>query len=124
MTQPLALILYENLLPGSQLANRLRDLGYRVSQVTDAQQLIAQAEAEKPMVLVADLFSSNFDICAILRELRQNQATSHIPILAFFSPKHKELQAPAVQAGVNLVASDAAILSQLPRLLEQVLEVE
>lgn len=124
MTQPLALILYESLLPGSQLANRLRDLGYRVSVVTDAQQLVAQADLEKPMVMVADLFSSTADVCAILRDLRQNPTTSHIPVLAYYSAKHKELQAAAVQAGINLVASDAAILSQLPRLLEQVLEVE
>jgi PleD family two-component response regulator len=123
MTQPLAFVLYESLLPGSQLANRLRDLGYRVSTVPDAQQLVAQAEAEKPMVLVMDVYSSVADVCGVLRDFRQNEATSHIPVLAYYSAKHKELQASAVEAGATLVASDAALLGQLPRLLEQVLEV-
>lgn len=124
MTQPLALVLYESLLPGSQLANRMRDLGYRVSQVTDALQLVTQAEAEKPMVLVTELFNTTADVCSLLRELKQNPGTAHIPVLAYFSAKNKDLQNPAVQAGANLVAGDAALLGQLPRLLEQVLEVE
>jgi len=124
MTQPLAFILYESLLPGSQLANRLRDLGYRVSTVPDALQLVTQAEAEKPMVLVTELFNSTADVCALLRELKQNSATAHIPVLAYFIAKNKDLQNAAAQAGANLVAGDAALLVQLPRLLEQVLEVE
>ena len=36
MTQPLALVLYEKLLPGSQLVNRLQDLNYRVQTIADA----------------------------------------------------------------------------------------
>ena len=35
MTQPLALVLYEKLLPGSQLVNRLQDLNYRVQTIAD-----------------------------------------------------------------------------------------
>ena len=34
--QPLALVLYEKLLPGTQLVNRLQDLNYRVQTVNDA----------------------------------------------------------------------------------------
>ena len=34
MTQPLALVFYEKLMPGSQLVNRLQDLNYRVQAVT------------------------------------------------------------------------------------------
>ncbi len=124
MTQPLAFVLYESLLPGSQLANRLRDLGYRVSTVPDASQLLAQAEEEKPMVVVMEVFESAADVCAQLGALKQNPATSHIPVIAYFSPKNKDLQAAATQAGATLVAGDAALLGQLPRLLEQVLEVE
>ena len=41
MTQPLALVVYEKLLPGTQLVNRLQDLHYRVQAVTDADTLFA-----------------------------------------------------------------------------------
>src|SRR5262245_49139849 len=39
MTEPLALVVYEKLLPGSQLVNRLQDLKYRVQTVADPTQL-------------------------------------------------------------------------------------
>ena len=64
MTQPLALVAYENLMPGSQLVNRLQDLGYRAHQVVEVAKLVEVAEREKPMLVVIDLFFSKADICA------------------------------------------------------------
>ena len=58
MTEPLALVLYEKLLPGSQLVNRLHDLRYRVQVIADADTLVECAEQEKPMVVLADLAST------------------------------------------------------------------
>ena len=40
MTQPLALVVYEKLLPGSQLLNRLQDLNYRVQAIANADSLV------------------------------------------------------------------------------------
>ncbi len=40
MTEPLALVLYERLLPGSQVVNRLQDLRYRVQTVAEARLLV------------------------------------------------------------------------------------
>ena len=51
MTQPLALVLYEKLLPGSQLVNRLQDLNYRVQTVTEPSTLVECAEQSKPMLV-------------------------------------------------------------------------
>ena len=65
MTTPLALVFYEHLLPGSQLVNRLQDLGYRVQTVAEACALVAQAELARPLVVVADLASAKADVCAI-----------------------------------------------------------
>ena len=124
MTQPLALILYEKLLPGSQLANRLRDLGYRVLVVTEAASLVAQAELEKPLLVLADLASAQGDICAAITELRNYPATAHLPVLAFAEQRSADLQTQAHAAGATLVASDELVLAQLPQLLEKVLEVE
>src|SRR3954471_11529819 len=62
MTKPLALVFYERLMPGSQLVNRLQDLGYRVSTCTDLACVLAQAETELPMVLVMDLTSDHGDV--------------------------------------------------------------
>jgi len=124
MTTPLALVFYENLLPGSQLVNRLQDLGYRVQTLNDAQTLVLLALQEKPLVVVTDLASVNTDVCAIIRELKRNPETRHIPIIAFTDLKDGKLQSAATTAGATMVAGNDAILDQLPELLEQALQVE
>ena len=124
MTKPLALVFYENLLPGSQLINRLADLGYRVLSFHDGYLLLDQSEREQPLVVIVDLVSKRTDVCGEIKKLRSNLTTQHIPVLAFASEKNTALQDAARAAGATLVASDSAILHQLPHLLKQVLEVE
>src|SRR3989442_450923 len=51
MTQPLALVLYERLLPGTQLVNRLQDLNYRVQTLSDPALLVDCAKQAKPMIV-------------------------------------------------------------------------
>ena len=125
MTQPLALVLYEKLLPGSQVVNRLQDLSYRVQVVADAEQLVECAEQARPMLVLADLESKHYNVCAALKRLKQNSATKHLPIIAF-TGEHAtaELQDAARDAGAVLVATEAAILNHLPQLLDQALQVE
>lgn len=124
MTQPLALVFYDNLLPGSQLTNKLQDLGYRVQTLAGPEFLVSHSEREKPLVLIVDLFRSVEAICEAVEKLRQNPPTSHIPVLAFDGQNDPNNQARAIKAGVNLVANHKAAISQLERLLEQVLHVE
>ncbi len=124
MTKPLALVFYENLLPGSQLINRLADLGYRVLSFHDGYLLLDQSEREKPLLILVDLTSKRTDVCGEIKKLRANLTTKHIPVLAFASEKNAALQQAAREAGATLVSSDSAILDQLPHLLKQVLEIE
>jgi CheY-like chemotaxis protein len=124
MTQPLAIVLYERLLPGSQLVNRLQDLNYRVQTIADAGRLVECAEQSRPMLVLADLESTRNDVCAALARLKQNEATTHLPVIAFSGEGAAELQAAARTAGVTLVASDAAVLNHLPQMLQQALQVE
>jgi len=124
MTQPLALVLYEKLLPGSQLVNRLQDLKYRVQVIADAEKLVDRAEHAKPMLVLADLESSRNNVCAALARLKQNAATKHLPVIAFSGEDAAELQAAAKAAGVTLIVSEAAMLNHLPQFLDQALQVE
>ena len=123
MTRPLALVFYGNLLPGSQLVNRLQDLGYRVQAIGDVRTLVVQAVQEKPLVVVTDLAAS-VDVCPVIRELKKNPETKHIPVIAFSNMKDGRLPAAAMASGATLVAGGGAILDQLPELLEQALRVE
>lgn len=124
MTKPLALLFYEALLPGTQLVNRLQDLGYRVLTHTRAQTLVESARQARPFVMIVDLTTGNPGLCQRIQELREGAETSHIPVLAFTKDGQEELRAAAHQAGATLVTGDTAILAHLPHLLEQVLDVE
>ena len=124
MKQPLALVFYEKLLPGSQLVNRLQDMNYRVQTVTNAESLTACAEQEKPLVVFADLTSVHAHVCPAIAALRQNSTTRHIPIIAFAAGNTADLQASALIAGATLVVGETAILDHLPQVLEQALQVD
>src|SRR5215212_1443697 len=104
MTQPLALLLYEKLLPGSQLVNRLQDLGWRVHVIHDGSTLGKAAEEQKPVLVFADLQSTKHPVPGAIQGLRQSKSTEHIPVIAFTSDE--ALGKTAVEAGASLVVSD------------------
>jgi CheY-like chemotaxis protein len=124
VTQPLALVIYENLLPGTQLVNRLQDLNYRVQTVPDAAMLEKCAQEERPMLVVADLKSNRENISEAISRLKQNPATQHIPVIALAPAADVELQATGRAAGASLVINDAVIVTHLEQFLEQALRVE
>src|SRR5215472_10664224 len=108
MTQPLALVLYEKLLPGSQVVNRLQDLNYRVQTLNEAKMLVECAEQTKPMLVLADLESTQGGICAALSLLKHNSATKHLPIIGFRGDSAVGLDTAAQEAGVTLIVSETA----------------
>ena len=124
VTQPLAIVFYESLLPGRQLANKLTDLGYRVQTATVAAGVADLVRKERPMVLIAQLGLRHGDFCGVIAELKKDPAVAHVPVIGYTSTKDKKLQDAAVKAGAKLVAADSAILDQLPHLLEHALAVE
>ena len=123
MSEPLAVVYYSSIIPGSRVATRLQDLGYRVRTVPSLGDLAAVCEREKPIVALVEI-STAADGRREVKALRSNPATSHIPVLAFCGPHDKAFAAGAVEAGVSLVASNTSALEQLPLLLDQVLEVD
>ena len=122
--QPLALVLYEQLLPGSQLLNRLRDLRYRVLCCTDPHAILTVARQEKPIILFTDLRFQSADIYPVLRDLKAHPETSHIPVIAFTDPDQDLAHAAAAEAGATLIVSSDGILDQLEALLQQALHLD
>ena len=124
VTLPLAIVFYEDLMPGSQLVNRLQDLQYRVQAVTDPGELVAGAGSAGPMLILADLVSTRADICTLIKQLRSNPVTAHVPVIAFADDAEKALQEAARAAGATLVAADSAIVTHLVQFIERALLVE
>ena len=124
MTKPLALVLYEKLLPGSQLVNKLQDLNYRVYTIADAGALVDYAQQKKPFLVLVDLASSLSNVYVAIAKLKQNPDTKHLPVIAFASEQETESQETARKAGATLVVNEAAIITHLPQFLEQALHLE
>ena len=124
MTEPLTLVAYERLLPGSQLVNRLQDLGHRVHTLNDGAGLVEHALKEKPMLVIADVGPHNDRMIAAIGELRNNPDTAHIPVIAIADAVNVKLQEAARAAGATLVVNETTILVHLSQFLEQALQVE
>ena len=124
MIQPLALVLYEKLLPGTRLVSRLQDLKYRVETVSDPKALVACAQQEKPMLVLLGLDPSRNDLVEAIGHLKKDPATEHVPIIAFTPEEAPGLEESARQAGAAVVASESAITSHLSQLLDRALHGE
>jgi len=124
MTQPLALLFYEKLLPGSQLLNRLQDLGYRVHACNDVNELPELAKKEKPMLVFADLLERQGRVPVVIKSVRNNKETAHLPIIAFASGKEKQLLEYARMAGATVVVNEEVLLHHLDSFMDQALQVD
>ena len=123
MTQPLALVFYEKLMPGSQLVNRLQDLNYRVLVINNAALLAATAKRETPLLLLADLDASA-EVCTAIEKIKADPASAHLPIIAFAPDDKPELLAAAEKAGASFTIGESALAGHLPQLLDRALQVE
>jgi PleD family two-component response regulator len=124
MTKPLALVYYERLMPGTQLVNRLQDLGYRVQTVTEPALIMGSARTDRPMIALLDLVTTRANIFSIIKEMKADEETGHIPVVGFAAQTDHRLHDEATRSGATLVAYDDALLPQLPHLLEHALQVD
>jgi CheY-like chemotaxis protein len=123
MTQPLALVYYEKLMPGSQLVNKLQDLNYRVQTVNDPALLQSAARREGPLLVIVDLADGG-KVFSAIAGLKSDAATGHIPVIAFAADGAVAVMEAAQKAGANLAASEIAIANHLPELLNRALQIE
>ncbi len=123
MVQPLALVFYERLMPGSQLVNRLQDMHYRVLVLNNPAQLAVVARRERPLLVIADLAAPG-DICGAIEKLKMEAETSHLPVIAFAPDPEAALLEAARIAGAILAVGESAVTEHLEELLEQALRVD
>jgi CheY-like chemotaxis protein len=121
--EPLALVFYERLMPGSQLVNRLQDLNYRVLSLSDATRLAATVQRESPLLLFVDLATPG-DVCGVIATLRSTPATAHLPIIGFAPENAPDLLPAAQTAGANIAVTETAVINHLPQLIDQALRVD
>lgn len=123
MLEPLAIVFYERILPGTQLVNRLRDLKYRVQAVNNPAQLAAIVRREVPLLVFVDL-EARGNVAEAISRIRADAATAHVPVVAFAPDHRAELMTAAQTAGARLVVGESRLAGQLPQLLEQALQLD
>jgi CheY-like chemotaxis protein len=123
MLQPLAIVFYERLMPGSQLVNRLQDLNYRVLALNHADRLAATVQRESPLLLFVDLAAPG-DVCGTIAKLKSTPATAHVPVIGFAPDHAPGLLTDAQAAGANIAVSETAIGSHLSQIIDQALPVD
>lgn len=122
VTQPLALVYYQNPLSGSQLVNRLQGLKYRVQSVGSVAALASQSRTAGVMLVLADVEGAGPELLETIRALREDQATRHLPIIAFANSKSYLESAQA--AGSTMTVDATALLTHLSVMLDQALRVD
>ena len=123
MVQPLAIVFYERLMPGSQLVNRLQDLNYRVLACNNAALLAATTKRETPLLLLADV-DARANICEAIEKIKADPASAHLPVIAFAPDDRPELLTAAEKAGANFTVGETTLAAHLPQLLDRALQVE
>jgi len=79
----------------------LRSNGYEVIPAVDGESALVEARRSEPDVILLDLMLpgiSGFDVC---RELKNDEATAHIPILVQTNLAERENRLEAIGAGAN-----------------------
>ena len=123
MNEPLALLLCSRGLIASQLRERLEALRYRITVLGEPAQLRAQAEAQKAMIVFADLEGREEAVAAAVKQLRADDFTAHIPVIGFSRELDDAAQSALAALGFTVVVNEAAILSHLPQLLGRALDI-
>ena len=123
VTQPLAIVFHERLMPGSQLVNRLQDLSYRVLAADNSDSLAATVKLETPLLLFLDLKAPG-DILGIISAIKADTTTAHVPIIGFAPDAETDVMEAAKKSGANFAVADSAVANHLRHLIDQALLVE
>lgn len=85
--------------------------------------LVAAAESQKAMIVLADVEGLSHAVVSAIQTLRGNAATSHIPVIAFARELDDPAQGSLVAKGATIAVTESAVLGHLSQLLNRALEV-
>lgn len=100
----------------------LRQEGYRLLSAANGVLAVAVATAEQPDLIVMDLMMPELDGLGALRQLKANEATSHIPVILLTARGQVLLHQEAEKSGAALFLtkpfSPTQLRSAVARLLQ------
>ncbi|MDG1661907.1 MAG: response regulator [Pseudomonadales bacterium] len=95
------LIVEDNELNRDMLTRRLERKGYRVSSVGDGQQALDSIAASRPDIVLMDMDLPVLDGWSTCGELRKNESTAALPVIALTAHAMSDDKQKALNAGCN-----------------------
>jgi len=95
------LIVEDNELNRDMLTRRLERKGYRVSSVGDGQQALESIATNCPDIVLMDMDLPVLDGWSTCGELRKNEATATLPVIALTAHAMSDDKQKALNAGCN-----------------------
>jgi DNA-binding NarL/FixJ family response regulator len=107
------------------LATIVRHAGYEVLEADRGEQALHLARARGPAVIVADILMPTMDGYELVRELRDDQATAHIPVI-FYTATYviDEVRRLAAACGVTYILIKPADPAQVLAVIGDAISVQ
>jgi PleD family two-component response regulator len=83
-----------------------------------AEEIVGEARADTPSLIIFDLHAERLDPFELARELKADGQLSHIRLLGFFSHVQTELERKAREAGFEQVMPRSAFTRKLAEILQ------
>jgi two-component system, cell cycle response regulator DivK len=121
---PRVLLIEDNEANRDMLSRRLARRGYQISIATDGRQGIAAAQAEQPDLILMDMSLPEIDGWEVTRQLKSQQATQHIPVIALTAHAMVSDRQRALEVGCDDFDTKPVELSRLLSKMTSLLERE
>lgn len=120
---PSPVIVYSpDLLLRQKLVSGIEAIGHAATGAASAARLRGKL-ADGARALVIEMDADGVDAIALIAALRDDPATSALPIAGFCAHTREELIGEAHEAGADVVVSRGAIVRKLPAIMDELLGV-
>ena len=113
----------EDLLFRSKISETAEILDIEARFPRGKERLLEALRESPPDLLVLDLNSARFEPLEVLRTMRSDDETQHIPTVGFLSHVQRDLAAAAKEAGCDRVMARSAFTRDLPKILGETIDV-
>ena len=96
--------------------------GYRVIEAADGLEALEVVKKDLPDVILLDLMMPNLDGWEVLRRLREDAATAHIPVLLLTAKADQESQLHGWESGIADYVTKPFNPVTLPKYIKKALE--
>ena len=93
--------------------------GLQPQFVKSAEELLAKAAAEIPLLIIVDLNAKGVDAVELIAQVRAEAALKKVSILAFVSHVEADLKVRAQNAGASMVLARSAFSANLPQIFKR-----